>query len=449
LDNLLSDVLRLGLEIFLLHFDFLLSGNHRRIAVVGGNVFNFRARGDLHRDILREILEFIASGDKVGFAVDFYQDTDLRTSVNVREDTAFGGDAALLLVRRGHALDAQPLLRLLNITTVQAESFLAIHHTGTGHLSELLDGSRGDGNHLNRSVVLRLFFLRLSWLRRFSLDGSRLGNLSREVRFLLLDTFTQVKSFEATDGDLLAQFRGGFFDQFFNRLGRVLDVILRQERLFVDHFVDAALDNLLSDVLRLGLEIFLLHFDFLLSGNHRRIAVVGGNVFNFRARGDLHRDILREILEFIASGDKVGFAVDFYQDTDLRTSVNVREDTAFGGDAALLLVRRGHALDAQPLLRFLDVTVVFNQSFLAIHHTCTGHLSELFNRSRGDGGTISSRSSSWCSRFGNWSGSSGGWCGFLCSSWGGGRRFLSRCGRRRHARRCRSRLLCLREVVRR
>jgi hypothetical protein len=59
-------------------------------------------------------------------------------------------------------------------------------------------------------------------------------------------------------------------------------------------------------------------------------------------------------------------------------------------------------------------------------------LSELFNRSRGDGGTISSRSSSWCGRFGNWSdsswcgrfgdwsGSSGGWCGFLFSSWGGG-----------------------------
>jgi hypothetical protein len=47
-------------------------------------------------------------------------------------------------------------------------------------------------------------------------------------------------------------------------------------------------------------------------------------------------------------------------------------------------------------------------------------LSELFNRSRGDGGTISSRGSSWCGRFGNWSGSSGGWCGFLFSSWGGG-----------------------------
>ena len=293
----------------------------------------------------------------------------------------------------------------MDVTAVQAERFFAIHHTRTGHLSEFLDGRRRDGNHFNWSVILRLFFLRLSRFRCFSLDRSRLGNLSREVRLFLFDTFAQVESLEATDGDLLAQFRSGFLDQFFDRFGSILDVVLRQESLFINHFVNAPLDNLLSDVLRLRLEIFFLHFDFSFARNHGRIAVGGGDVFNFRARGNLHRDILREFFKFIASGDEIGFAVDFAQNTNSRAGVNVVNDNTFGGDATLLLVCGGHALDTQPLLRFLDITVIFHQCFFTIHHTGTGHLSELFNRGRGDGGAISSRS---------------GWCGFLFSSWGGG-----------------------------
>ena len=45
---------------------------------------------------------------------------------------------------------------------------------------------------------------------------------------------------------------------------------------------------------------------------------------------------------------------------------DVRHDATFGGDAARLLVRGGHALLAQPRGGFFDVVVVLRERLLAV-----------------------------------------------------------------------------------
>ena len=210
------------------------------------------------------------------------------------------------------------------------------------------------------------------------------GNFSGEVVNTLLDAFTEVEAREATDGDLLTNLRGRSLHEIFDGHVRVLDEILGDERLLVHQLFDAAVDDLFANVLRLGQEVLLLHLDVAFARNHFLVGVGRADVLNFRARSDLHGEILRELLESVTASDKVGLAVELEQDADARARVDVRDDGALGGDAARLLVRRRHTLLAQPRRGFLDAVVVLRERLLAIHHTAAGGVAKLLHRGGGD-----------------------------------------------------------------
>jgi len=355
------------------------------VGVGRADVLNFRARSDLHGEILRELLESVTASDKVGLAVELEQDADARARMDVRDDGALGGDAARLLVRRRHTLLAQPRRGFGDVTVVFLKRLLAIHHTAAGGVAKLLHelGVNLDRRRVFFLLLLFLFFFRFR-SRRGSLHLRLRGNFSGEVVNTLLDAFTEVEAREATDGDLLTNLRGRSLHEIFDGHVRVLDEILGDERLLVHQLFDAAVDDLFANVLRLGQEVLLLHLDVAFARNHFLVGVGRADVLNFRARSDLHGEILRELLESVTASDKVGLAVELEQDADARARMDVRDDGALGGDAARLLVRRRHTLLAQPRRGFGDVTVVFLKRLLAIHHTAAGGVAKLLHRGGGD-----------------------------------------------------------------
>ena len=70
-------------------------------------------------------------------------------------------------------------------------------------------------------------------------------NFGSKIFHLFLDAFTEVVLDETADGDLLSNLRGDLLDELFDRLGRILDEGLLEERLLVHNLAEAALDDLL------------------------------------------------------------------------------------------------------------------------------------------------------------------------------------------------------------
>src|SRR5581483_8485880 len=94
---------------------------------------------DLHRDLLRQLLELRAARDEVGLARDLHERADASARVDVRRDGAFPGLAAGLLRDRREAALLQERLGLLVIPLRVLEGALAVHHSRAGLRAETLD----------------------------------------------------------------------------------------------------------------------------------------------------------------------------------------------------------------------------------------------------------------------------------------------------------------------
>ena len=312
--------------------------------------------------------------------------------MDVLSDGTLRGDAGGLLVGRGHALLAKPDDSLLDVTTALSKGLLAVHHAGARLVAEHLNVLGGDGDGGLGGLLLLLLLLGSLLLLLLGLLLESLGlslNLSGKVLVPLLQALAEVVLDEAADGDLLADLRGSLLNELLNRLGSVLDVVLLEESLLVDHLVEAALDNLLADVLGLALKILHLHLDLLLGGNHGGVGVLGGHVLNIRAGGDLHGNVGDELLELVTARDKVSLAVDLDNHAEAGTTVDVGADGTLRGDAGGLLVGGGHALLAKPDDSLLHVAVALGERLLAVHHAGARLVAELLDSLGGDGGTLS------------------------------------------------------------
>ena len=100
--------------------------------------------GDVHGDVLEELLEVLGAGDEVGLAVELKQDADLAAGVDVGPHCALVGGARGLLGGRGHATLAEDDERLLHVTLGLLESLEAVAHGCAGLLAEFLDEVGGD-----------------------------------------------------------------------------------------------------------------------------------------------------------------------------------------------------------------------------------------------------------------------------------------------------------------
>ena len=74
--------------------------------------------------------------------------------------------------------------------------------------------------------------------------------------------------------------------------------------------------------------------------------------------------------EILGARDEVRLAVDL--DEHRALDGDVRDDEALGSRAAGLLRRRGEALLAEDLARFVEVALGFDERLLAVHHPGAG-----------------------------------------------------------------------------
>ena len=90
-------------------------------------------------------------------------------------------------------------------------------------------------------------------------------------------------------------------------------------------------------------------------------------------------DVFNKLAEGVIAGDKVSFAVEFDEHAELAAVVNVAGDAAFVGGAFRFFTGDRDALFTKDDLGFSGVTVGFNKSLLAIHHSRAGFFAQGFN----------------------------------------------------------------------
>ena len=96
-------------------------------------------------------------------------------------------------------------------------------------------------------------------------------------------------------------------------------------------------------------------------------------------RGDVHREVAHQFLKIVRAGHEIGLAVDFHQHAQLRAGVDVGANQSLLGGAGRFLAGRRDAALAQHDFRFGDIPLRFGQSALALHHSGSGTLAELFD----------------------------------------------------------------------
>ena len=89
-------------------------------------------------------------------------------------------------------------------------------------------------------------------------------------------------------------------------------------------------------------------------------------------------EIGHEGLEAFVLGDEVGLAVDLGEDAGLGAVVEGCVNEAFLGVAAGFLRGFRNTLLTEPFGGGFDVSVVFREGFLAVHHPRAGHVAEFF-----------------------------------------------------------------------
>jgi hypothetical protein len=91
-------------------------------------------------------------------------------------------------------------------------------------------------------------------------------------------------------------------------------------------------------------------------------------------------DIARETLEVRFAGDKVRLAIDLDHCRGLAIGRLLERDHALRRDAGGFLVGLGEPLLAHEFGGGVEITVGFDECFLALHHAGAGALAQLFDR---------------------------------------------------------------------
>src|SRR5580700_1826946 len=179
---------------------------------------------------------------------------------------------------------------------------------------------------------------------------------------------------EAPDANFFAERANRTEDQLADADRIVFDEGLLEQAMLFEPFRELALDDAIADFGRL-------------LGGHRR-PELASQTLDFRRRhalaveilrrhrGDVHRDIARELAELRIARDEVGLAVDLDEHADLSAGVDVAHDEPFLGDALGLLCSLRRAALEQQRLRAIHVAGRVEQRLPAVHHRSARLLAE-------------------------------------------------------------------------
>src|SRR5262249_15975576 len=127
---------RLALHLCLVDFAFCLDQIARHIGAIDVK----RMRGsDMRRDIFHELPKTFMSRYKIRLAMPLHDHTNLALKVNVRGNDSLFCRARGLFRGTGNAFRSQNRFGLLQVAAALDESTLAVHESGIGLFTELLD----------------------------------------------------------------------------------------------------------------------------------------------------------------------------------------------------------------------------------------------------------------------------------------------------------------------
>src|ERR1019366_5039097 len=185
------------------------------------------------------------------------------------------------------------------------------------------------------------------------------------------------ESREALHRDVLTEFADSGRDELADGDGLLLDEGLLKQAHFLVELGHLAFDDLLDHRSGLARGGSLRAIDVLLFFKGFRSHVLFTDELRI-AGSDVHRDVVRQLLELRSARDEIALAIHFHEDADLAARVDVAHYRAFAGGAARLLCCRCHALLAQYDDGVFHVALGFGKGVLAIHHRGAGLLTKLF-----------------------------------------------------------------------
>src|SRR5258706_4711902 len=182
---------------------------------------------------------------------------------------------------------------------------------------------------------------------------------------------------EAAHADILTQLADLGGDKLRDGSGLVLDERLFTETNFLVDLRHLAFHNLLDHIRRLAGSSCLGAINVLLALERLRRHILAADKLRI-AGGNVHGDVVQQLLEIIRARHEIALAVHFQQHANLSARVDVVAHRAFTCHARRLLSSQGNAPLAQVNNGLLHVAFRLNQGLLAIHHRSPALIAEFF-----------------------------------------------------------------------
>src|SRR5215467_1680328 len=206
----------------------------------------------------------------------------------------------------------------------------------------------------------------------------------------MLPPLAHLEAGEALDDDPFAGLGVDPVDQLSNlRLARgVLDERLLQQALLGEKLLQLALDDLVDHLGRLLLVGELAAIDLSLLLDDLAGNVLAGHVGRIR-RGNLHPEILHQLLEGLGARDEVRFAVHLDEYAQLGAVVDVGPDDALTGIPVGALAGLSESLLPEELDGRFEIALRRLERLLAVHHAGAGPVAEVLHQLRARGHALS------------------------------------------------------------
>mmetsp|Transcript_22993 Transcript_22993/g.39483 ORF Transcript_22993/g.39483 Transcript_22993/m.39483 type:complete len:233 (-) Transcript_22993:261-959(-) len=189
---------------------------------------------------------------------------------------------------------------------------------------------------------------------------------------------------ETADLDVLAEKGNLRLDIFFNsNVGIAQEGLVHQAPLSHD-LLNASGNDLGTDFLWFLRKILASHLNLPFFGQHIFWNLSGRHKLHTRSGGDLHSQVVHDLLELFTASNEVRFAVDLDENTDVVVVMNVGANEAISSFAGRLLVSAGNAFLTKKLSGLFHRSSCFFQSLLAVHHSRSRLITELLHNSSGN-----------------------------------------------------------------
>src|SRR5579885_3008542 len=149
-------------------------------------------------------------------------------------------------------------------------------------------------------------------------------------------SFANLEAGKALDDDVFAEVGNSLLDHLADGHALILDIVLFVEAILLVELFHFARDDAVHDGLGLARGKRLRAVDLALFLEHFRRNFLTADVARVK-RGNVHGDIVREIVKTLGARDEIGLAIDLHEHADLPARVDITADESFGSFAHGLL----------------------------------------------------------------------------------------------------------------